>query len=108
MGSYAIFYTCLFEAGNALLSPVFYISHQQEILCRDTWKCTYLTKFYVPGFSNHTLMESEYENGYVSEFTIHERKLLNPSAPLKHRLKEMYDFDDSLLQDVYDLLEEAD
>jgi hypothetical protein len=87
VGAYAVFRTFEFRASDAQPSPVFYISGEGELICSETWKCTYRTKLFVPGYSDHTLIEAEYENGEVSEFTLHEKRILNPSASLRQRLQ---------------------
>jgi hypothetical protein len=83
LGAYSVFATFDVNAGKVQHSPVFYLCNkQEELVCTETWRCTYLTKYLVPGYSDHILIESELENGQVDHFTVHEKRILNPSASL--------------------------
>lgn len=34
-------------------------------MASEKWLCSYLTKYFIPGYDNSTLMEGEYENSNV-------------------------------------------
>lgn len=86
LGAYAVFRTYDFHQGEVLPSPVFYVSAAQEVVCRESWECSYRTKLFVPGHCDNVLLECEMENGEVDCFTLHEKKLLSPSLSLQERL----------------------
>ena len=88
-------------------SPVYYINNNnEEITCKQLWECSYKTKYFIPGYSDHTLIESEFQNAKVSEFIVREKKILNPKKPIiTHLMKINSDFDENLLKDIFDLLE---
>jgi hypothetical protein len=74
----------------------------------DEWECSYRTKYFVPGFDSCTLIEGEYENGDVQEFTVMTKKILDPKEISLHFLLHINDdFDDDLLQDAIDLLDHS-
>lgn len=71
----------------------------------ETWLCSYLTKYFIPGFDNSTLMEGEYENSNVEEFTLKIKKVMDPKEIALHFMLHINDdFDDDLLQDSLELL----
>jgi hypothetical protein len=66
LGQFCMFRTFNFVEGKVASSPVYYINNEaEEIVYTDEWKCTYLTKYFTPGFDGSLLIESEYENSDV-------------------------------------------
>ena len=79
LGPIAMFRTFFFVDGKVERSPVYYVNNETEqIVAQEDWECTYRTKYYVPGFDSSTLIEAEYENGDVDEFTVMTKKILDP------------------------------
>lgn len=101
-----MFRTFSFENGKVKPTPVYYINNETEkIVAQDKWECTYRTKYYMPGFDSCTLIEGQYENGDVDEFTISVQKILDPREIALHFLLHVNeDFDDDLLQDAIEML----
>lgn len=49
--------TIAFEKGEAVPTPVYYIDNQKEdIVAIDTWKCSHLHKYHLPGFDGNMLV----------------------------------------------------
>lgn len=107
MGSISMFRTFYFQDGKVETTPVYYVDNETEtIVTEDTWQCTYRTKYYIPGYDASTLIEGEYENGDVDEFTLWVKKVLDPKEIALHFLLHINeDFDDDLLQDAIELME---
>jgi hypothetical protein len=107
MGPISMFRTFEFVDGMVVRSPVYYVSNETEtIVAYDTWECTYKTKYFIPGFDTSTLMEGEYENGDVDEFTLKIKKVMDPKEIALHFMLHINeDFDDDLLQDALELLD---
>ena len=60
-GSFSMFRTFLFENGNVIDSPVYYVSNETEsIIAREKWSCTYRTKYFIPGYDSSMIMQNEY------------------------------------------------
>jgi len=79
LGPISMFRTFFFQEGKVETTPVYYVNNETEkIVAQDEWECTYKTKYYVPGFDSSTLIEEEYENGEVDEFTVTVKKILDP------------------------------
>lgn len=58
---------------------MYYVNNETEkVVAMEEWECTYRTKYFIPGFDACTLIEGEYENGEVDEFTISVKKILDP------------------------------
>lgn len=103
-----MFRTFSFDNGNALQTPVYYVSNETEsIIAKQTWKCTYITKYFIPGYDSSMLMQNEYENGEVSWFTVKLKKIMDPKEIALHFMLHINEeFDDDLLQDALELLEQ--
>jgi hypothetical protein len=110
LGSISMFRTFYFQDGKVETTPVYYVDNETEtILAYDEWQCTYRTKYYLPGFDSSTLIEGEYENGDIEEFTIWVKKVLDPKEIALHFLLHINeDFDDDLLQDAIELMEHSE
>ena len=110
LGPISMFRTFYFLDGKVQTSPVYYVNNESEkIIAQDEWQCTYRTKYYVPGFDSATLIESEYENGDVEDFTVNVKKILDPKEIALHFLLHINeDFDDDLLQDAVQLMDHSD
>ena len=50
----------------------------ETIVASDKWNCSYKSKYFVPGFDSSMLIEGEYENGDVEEFTAITKKIMDP------------------------------
>ena len=107
LGPICMFRTFFFQDGKVETTPVYYIDNETEtIVAHDEWQCTYRTKYFVPGFDSSTLIESEYENGDVDNFTLWVKKILDPKEIALHFLLHINeDFDDDLLQDAIELMD---
>jgi hypothetical protein len=84
---------------------VYFSNTNYQPIFGEKWKCTYRTKYFFPGYDAYTMIENEYENGAVSEFTCKYKKLIEYKEILLFFMLEMNeDFDDGLLQDVVELI----
>ena len=71
LGEFCMFITFDFENGNALETPVYYIDNtKEEIVHQETWRCSYLHKYELPGFLPNGIAEGIYENGDVENATL--------------------------------------
>lgn len=67
MGNFAMIRSFDFEKGAAFETPVYYIDKVGErIAAIDTWKCSHLNKFCLPGYDKDMIIDSMYENGDVT------------------------------------------
>jgi len=56
-----MFRTFLFENGQPLPTPSYYINNETEtIVAEDKWLCSYKSKYFVPGFDSSLLIEGEF------------------------------------------------
>lgn len=107
MGPTSMFRTFDFEAGNPLETPVYYINNEtEEIVAEETWKCSYLFKYEFPGYDGGMIIDSQFENGDVSEVTVSAKKVMNPREIYMFFMLEMNpDFDSDLLQTVVEMID---
>lgn len=107
-GPVSAFHTFKHENGDTLFSPVFYVDNETEqIIAQESWKATCYTNFYQPGFDTGTMIEAIHENGNVREVTVITSKFMLPQEVYLHFLLHINeDFDDDLLKDAIELLEE--
>lgn len=101
-GNTCMFRTFDFENGNALSTPVYYISNETEsIIAEEKWQCSYRYKYDFPGFDGNMIIENQYENGNVSDIIVSSKKIMDPKEITIHFLSE-------IVEDVdYDLLYEV-
>lgn len=60
LGAISIFHTLDFEKGEPLHTPVFFVHNErEEIVCQDTWQATSRIRWFLPGYSSSTIIESE-------------------------------------------------
>ena len=79
LGPISMFRTFCFFDGKVQPSPVYYVNNETEkIVATEEWQCTYRTKYFVPGYDSCLLLEGEFENGDVEEFTLWTKKVLDP------------------------------
>jgi len=100
MGPFSMFRTYDFEAGNPLETPVYYIDNKTEkIAFKETWKCSYLYKYEFPGFDGEMIIESQFENGDVTEVTVDCKKVIfsREEVYMYFMLAMNPDFDSDLL-----------
>lgn len=61
LGGISMFRTFLFENGQPLPTPSYYINNETEtIVAEDKWLCSYKSKYFVPGFDSSLLIEGEF------------------------------------------------
>ena len=80
-----MFRTFEFIDGKVQTTPVYYVNNEtQAIVAKDYWECTHKTKYFIPGYDTSTIMEGEYENGEVEEFTLKIKKVMDPKEIALH------------------------
>jgi hypothetical protein len=66
-GPYSVFHTYFFDQNGALESPVYYIDNSTEtIIHQENWKCSHLSKCFVPAHLQDTFVEALFDNTNVS------------------------------------------
>jgi hypothetical protein len=60
LGLVSVFYTFRHEKGEALETPVYYVSHEaEEIVGKETWKCScYRNNFFFPAWDGNTVVQA--------------------------------------------------
>lgn len=109
VGAVSIFRTFKFENGGPLDSPVFFVNNEREeiIPFEETWKSSSCYFFYVPGYDNSTMVESFHTHGDVTEVDVSVIRLVTYKEVYLHFLLHLNeDFDDDLLKDAVELLED--
>jgi hypothetical protein len=96
-----------YKKGEIQETPVMYFSNTncQEIF-RESWLCTYRTKYVFPGYDAYAMLENEYENGgNICEFTCRYKKMIEFKEILMFFMLEINEnFDDDLMQDVVEMI----
>ncbi len=50
-----------FLKGQPLETPVYYIDNEKESISSvDKWKCSYLNKFYTPGYDKDCIIDAQF------------------------------------------------
>ena len=63
LGHYCMVRTFASEKSRPMATPVYYIDNlTEELIAEESWECSYLFKFTVPGYDNSFLIEAQYEN----------------------------------------------
>ena len=67
----------------------------------ETWKCSHLNKYHLPGYDGNLLVEARYENGNVKEIKLEPKKIMEGKEMSVYLLTKVYpDFDHDLIYDV--------
>jgi hypothetical protein len=106
LGSCHMIRTFEYQKGELQETPVGYFSNTNcQPIFWENWRCTYKAKYFFPGYDAYTMIENEYENANVSEFSSKYKKLIEYKEILLFFMLEINeDFDDGLLQDVVELI----
>lgn len=72
----------------------------------DSWKCSHLHKYHLPGFDGNLLVEGLYDNGDVKELTLEIKKIMDGKEISVYLLSEtIEDVDEDLLYDVTQMID---
>jgi hypothetical protein len=107
-GEYSIFPTFSFKDGKALNSPAYLVHNPSEtIAAQVVWRCEAEFNFYVPGYESNSLLMAQFPPGDVREISITRYMFVSPKdVYLRFMLQINEDFDDDLLQDAIEMLEQ--
>lgn len=98
--------TFAFDKSRPASTPVYYIDNNtEELIAEESWECSHLFKFSVPGYDNSYLIEAQYENEDVHLIKLACKRPAEQKMLGLHLLLELHEnFDDNLLQDILECL----